>query len=123
MASITFDRDGASVTAHTLTESSDAHTLIVKTEHSDSLPAVIELKRRLPSAQGSVRRAYVTRKQGTTLYSGTDQEQNALITGKLELSIPVGTPAADVTKVLNDIVGLIGTTEFGDLKDFGILSQ
>lgn len=121
MTTFTHDRDGVSVSADVFTEQSDSTVLIYKTEHSDRTPSTLELSRRLPDNKQTVRRAYLYRRKGIILDAGTATERVAMIHGKLELSIPIGCADADVETIIDDIVGVTATTEFAELRQFGLV--
>lgn len=121
MSTINFNSDVTAKIASGLTEQADSHAYLIKTEHTDSLPSTIQLRRRLAKGAGSVRRTYITRTRNIVVDAGTELERVVPIVAKMEFSIPVGVAEADVTEVRDDLIGIVSSAEVTELNKYGIL--
>lgn len=121
MSTISFDRDGAGQTAHSLTREPNQTTYVVQGEHSLDKPSLVEIRRRLPTQNSPWLRVTISRRKAIVLDAGTENERVEIATAKTEFSLPSGIPSADIDAMVADLVGLNAMAGSSDLRTMGLL--
>jgi len=121
--SITYNRDAVATTIHKLSETSDAVLFINKSEHTNGTPSTLEMKRKLPSQNGTVQRNFITRKLGKLVDVGTENERVVVGYVRVEIGKPIGFEDTDVAIMLDDVEGIRDLAEFSDFIQFGLLPE